>query len=86
MIHAQTLREDQLSKMFELNAHPSFFVLHVYFWGDVHNNIFLGPERARRISPAKSAAKKKLIYTLHNDSPAVLMGEMNGINTFLKIL
>ncbi len=69
IIHGQTLREDQLDKMAELGVSVSFFSYHVYVWGDRHMSLFLGPERAERISPAASASKRGIRYTLHNDTP-----------------
>jgi len=71
MIHAQTVREDQLDQMVELGMIPSFFVAHTFFWGDWHRDSVLGDERARKISPANTAGKKGLRYTFHNDSPVV---------------
>jgi hypothetical protein len=67
--HCQTPREDQLDRMAELGIAPSFFVGHVYYWGDRHRDIFLGPERAARISPLHSAARRGLRFTVHNDTP-----------------
>jgi len=67
--HCQTVREDQLDKIQELGVTPSFFVQHTYFWGDRHEAIFLGPERAHRISPLQSASDRGIRYTIHNDSP-----------------
>jgi predicted amidohydrolase YtcJ len=84
MIHAQTVREDQLDRMVELGLHPSFFPIHLYLWGDKHYQIFLGPQRANRMNPLGSAARRGLKYTIHNDSPVVVMGLFSGINTFLK--
>ena len=71
MIHAQTLREDQLDEMKELGIIPSFFGIHTYYWGDWHRDSVLGPERAARISPAASALKRGMIYTQHHDAPVV---------------
>ncbi|MGB5704083.1 MAG: amidohydrolase family protein, partial [Polyangiales bacterium] len=44
---------------------------HVYYWGDRHRDIFLGPERAARISPAASAAALGIRFTTHLDTPVV---------------
>ena len=71
VIHAQTMREDQLDAATELGLVPSFFVDHVYYWGDRHRDIFLGPKRASRISPAASALSRGLRFTLHDDAPVV---------------
>jgi predicted amidohydrolase YtcJ len=67
--HCQTPREDQLAAMKELGITPSFFVGHVYYWGDRHRDIFLGEQRAARISPLASALKHGLRFTIHNDTP-----------------
>jgi predicted amidohydrolase YtcJ len=76
IIHAQMAREDQLDRMKEMGLIPSFFNLHTYYWGDRHWDIFMGPERAARMSPAASAVAKGLVYTLHADTPVVPMEPM----------
>ncbi len=72
MIHAQTVREDQLDAMKELGIIPSFFGMHTYYWGDWHRDAVLGPERASRISPAASALKRGIPFTQHHDAPVAL--------------
>jgi predicted amidohydrolase YtcJ len=69
IIHAQTMREDQLEFSAKHGLTPSFFPIHVYFWGDRHREIFLGPERAARISPSRTALNRNLKITLHHDAP-----------------
>jgi predicted amidohydrolase YtcJ len=71
LVHAQTARDDQLDRMKRLGVVPSFFVLHTYYWGDRHRDVFLGPERAARISPLRSAEERGLRFTLHADTPVV---------------
>lgn len=72
--------------MADLKANPSFFSPHIYYWGDQHYRIFLGPERANRINPAASTLKRNISFTLHNDSPVVLMGQTKERNTFIEII
>ena len=72
-VHAQMAREDQLDEMKRLGVVPSFFSLHTYYWGDRHRDIFLGPERAARISPARSALDRGMRFTIHTDAPVVPM-------------
>jgi predicted amidohydrolase YtcJ len=69
MIHAQTVRDDQLDRMATLGMIPSFFPAHTFFWGDWHRESVLGPERADRISPTRSALDRGLKFTVHNDAP-----------------
>jgi len=73
VVHAQMARDDQLARMATLGVVPSFFVLHTYYWGDRHRERFMGPERAARMSPARSAAAHGLRFTLHADAPVVPM-------------
>ena len=67
--HAQTAREDQLDRFKELEITPSFFVDHVFYFGDNHRDVYLGEDRARRISPLRSAAVRGIRFSLHNDTP-----------------
>lgn len=76
MIHAQTVREDQLEEMKQLGIIPSFFGMHTYYWGDWHRDSVLGPERASRISPAASALRRGMIYTQHHDAPVAMPSSM----------
>lgn len=67
--HVQTGTPDDLTRMKKLQVAGSFFINHVYYWGDRHEQIFLGPERGRRISPLKEAVDHELLFTLHSDCP-----------------
>jgi predicted amidohydrolase YtcJ len=73
VVHAQMSREDQLVRMKALDVIPSFFTLHTYYWGDRHRDLFMGPERAARMSPARSAIEHGLRFTIHCDAPVVPM-------------
>lgn len=67
--HVQTATPEDLDRMSELQVAASFFINHVYYWGDRHKQLFLGPERAERISPVKDAMNRQLLFTLHSDCP-----------------
>ena len=69
MIHAQTVREDQLDSMQVLGIIPSFFSMHTFYWGDWHREETLGPERAYRISPTGSTLQRGMRFTQHHDAP-----------------
>jgi len=71
MIHAQTVRDDQLDRLNALGITPSFFVAHTFYWGDWHRDETLGTMRAERISPTRSARDRNIPFTLHNDAPIV---------------
>ena len=71
MIHAQTVREDQLDRMQQLGVVPSYFSAHTFFWGDWHRDSVLGVKRASRISPSASTLRRGMPFTVHNDAPVV---------------
>lgn len=70
IIHSQLIQESQLDEVKKLNMIPSFFIAHVYYWGDAHIKNF-GLLRASQISPAKSAIDRDIIFTFHQDSPVI---------------
>lgn len=71
MIHAQFVQKEQLAQMREISMMPSFFVAHTYYWGDIHIQN-MGMERAKDISPAKTALSLGLPFTFHQDSPVLM--------------
>jgi predicted amidohydrolase YtcJ len=77
--HCQTVREDQLDRMAEHDILASFFIKHVYYWGDRHRDVFLGPKRARRISPLASARSRGIHFGLHSDTPVTPVPPLEGI-------
>ena len=70
MIHAQLLRPDQVPRLKPLGMVASFFVAHVFHWGDVHVQNF-GRERASQISPTRTALEQGVVFDFHQDSPVI---------------
>lgn len=70
MIHAQMLPAEEMERVHSLGIIPSFFIAHIYHWGDVHVKN-LGIERAQKISPAGSALKAGIPFTFHQDTPVI---------------
>ena len=68
MIHCQTVRNDQLDRMADINMIASIFIGHVWYWGDVHVRNF-GAERGHHISPVKDALTRGLHVSFHQDPP-----------------
>ena len=69
IIHAQYTRPEQIERMAELKAYPTFFITHVYYYGDLHYEKTLGPERAQRLSVMADAFRAGVRPTMHNDPP-----------------
>ena len=70
MIHAQLLGLDQLEDVKKYNIIPSFFISHIYYFGDIHIKN-LGIKRAEHISPAGSSLKQDILFTFHQDTPVI---------------
>ncbi|MGI6500909.1 MAG: amidohydrolase [Anaerostipes sp.] len=70
IIHAQLLNVKQLDKVKENGMIPSYFIGHIYHWGDVHIKNF-GRKRASKISPTKSTLEKGILFTFHQDTPVI---------------
>ena len=77
--HCQMVREDQLARMAAMGVHASFFIKHVYYWGDRHRDIFIGERRAARIDPLRSAQEHGIRFGLHSDTPVTPVPPLFGI-------
>lgn len=69
IIHAQVISEAQLDRVKALGMYLSMFPGHIYYWGDRHAKLFLGPRRAQRLDPMQSALKRGINLTIHADAP-----------------
>ena len=79
-IHCQTVRSDQLDRIKEAGILVSFFVDHVYYWGDYHLSEILGADRASRISPLGEALEKGIRFTTHQDTPVTRQSPLFAIH------
>lgn len=69
LIHVQNSRPDHIPAIKAAGVIPSYFPTHAYLWGDWHYSSVFGPERAAFISPAHSALKAGIRFTIHHDAP-----------------
>lgn len=67
--HAQMMSPEQLDSAAELGIALNFFSNHLFYWGDIHYTTTMGPERAMRSNPAKSALMKGIKISIHSDAP-----------------
>ncbi len=70
IIHSQLITKEELIEAKKIGLIPSFFIGHVYYWGDTHIKN-MGIDRANKISPVKEAIKNDMIFTLHQDAPII---------------
>ncbi len=79
--HAQMATVEQLAMMKRLGIFPSFFVNHVYYYGDRHREMFLGAQRGARISPLQDAINAGLIFSVHSDCPVTPLNPLRTLYT-----
>jgi predicted amidohydrolase YtcJ len=87
LIHCQYVRPDQFDRISEMgNIGMTFMTPHVYYWGDMHRDVFIGPERAANISALKTAIEKGIDYAIHNDAPVTPPDAMHSMWVAVKRL
>lgn len=82
--HAQAATAGQLQEMAHLGVLPSFFVNHVYYYGDRHRDWYLGPARGARISPLAEALRYGLRFSLHSDAPVTALNPLATMRTAVE--
>ncbi len=81
LVHCQTASDSQLERMKKAGIAPSFFGLHVWYYGDRHYDRFLGPRRAERVDPSGSAVRLGMRHSLHADTPVMPPWTLLSIHT-----
>lgn len=72
LIHGQTIRQDQIDRLKDLDIFPSLYPMHTFYWGDWHADSVLGQPRADFISPTKAVRDAGLKFSTHHDAPVAL--------------
>ncbi len=80
IIHCQLAGKNHIRRMKEAGIIPSYFVNHVYYWGDRHVSLFIGPEKAAGIDPLASTVAAGLPFTLHSDLPVTPVDPLFSIH------
>ena len=73
IIHANYTRPEQIKRMKELGALPTFFPTHIYYYGELHYQKTLGPVRAQRLNALGDAFREGIKASMHNDPPVTLV-------------
>lgn len=79
--HFTTATEKEIDQTQKLRVVPSMTIGHVGLWGEIFHNHLLGPERADRIDPGASLAKRGIRFSYHSDSPVSPFGPLQYIST-----
>ncbi len=75
--HAQLTTQAQLRKMAKLGLCANFFANHIWYWGDQHYGITVGPERANQLEPCASALREGVSFSIHSDAGVTPLGSLH---------
>ncbi len=67
--HCQMADAAQFRRMKALGVCVNLFANHVYYWGDSHYELTMGPERAGRLDATGTAHRLGVPYAIHSDAP-----------------
>jgi predicted amidohydrolase YtcJ len=67
--HCALMRDDQIDRANRLGVVCSYFLPHIYYWGESLRDALFGEEVAARYMPAGSAARAGMRMSYHCDSP-----------------
>ena len=67
--HCQMADAAQFRRMRALGVCVNLFCNHIYYWGDVHREVTMGPDRAERMDAAGTAHALGVPFAMHSDAP-----------------
>ncbi|MDB5655035.1 MAG: Amidohydrolase-like [Tardiphaga sp.] len=67
--HCQMADAAQFRRMKTLGLCVNLFANHLYYWGDSHYDLTMGPERAHRLDATGTAQRIGVPYAIHSDAP-----------------
>jgi predicted amidohydrolase YtcJ len=74
--HCQMADAAQFRRMRSLGLCVNLFSNHLYYWGDVHRSVTMGPERAERMDAAGTALALGIPLAMHSDAPITPMAPL----------
>ncbi len=74
--HCQMADASQFRRMAKLGLCANLFANHVYFWGDQHAAITMGPDRASRMDACATALRHGVPLAIHSDAPVTPLGPL----------
>ncbi|HZH07834.1 MAG TPA: amidohydrolase [Lautropia sp.] len=74
--HCQMADAAQFARMSRLGMCVNLFANHVYYWGDTHREVTLGPDRAMRMDACRTALTAGVPLAIHSDAPITPLGPL----------
>ena len=77
--HCQLTTPAQYRRMAALGMEANIFSNHIFFWGDQHRTLTVGPERAAGMDACATAEREGVPFSFHSDSPVTPLGHLHVI-------
>lgn len=74
--HCQMADEAQFRRMAALGICANLFANHIYYWGDQHYALTMGPDRAARMDATGTAERLGVPFAIHSDAPVTPLGPL----------
>ncbi len=75
--HGQLIDAPMFARMATLGLCANLFANHLWYWGDQHYEITLGPDRANRLDACASALAAGVPLSIHSDAPVTPLGPLH---------
>lgn len=74
--HCQMADTAQFRRMARLGLCANLFANHLYYWGDAHYEVTMGPDRANRMDACATALAHGVPLAIHSDAPITPLGPL----------
>jgi predicted amidohydrolase YtcJ len=74
--HCQMANRAQFRRMARLGLGVNLFANHLFYWGDAHYELTMGPERACRMDACAAALEHGVPLAIHSDAPITPIGPL----------
>ena len=74
--HCQMADAAQFRRMARLGICANLFANHIYYWGDAHHTLTMGPDRAERMDACATALEHGVPLAIHSDAPITPLGPL----------
>lgn len=74
--HCQMADTAQFRKIAKLGICVNLFSNHLFYWGDAHYEMTMGPDRANRMNACGTAQRLGIPFAIHSDAPITPIGPL----------
>lgn len=75
--HCQLTTKAQYRRMAALGMYANIFSNHMFYWGDQHRALTVGPERAEGMDACATALREGVPFSIHSDAPVTPLGHLH---------